>query len=75
MIRWKLPPDRMKRAGITNAFQLARITGVGYPAASRLMATLTTSPGVERVDVRALEMVAKALGVKPLSLLEYVEQP
>lgn len=75
MIRWKLPPEKLRKAGIENAFQLARKAGIGYPTAAKLMATVSGDrPGVEKVDVRALEAVARALNVKPLTLLEYVPE-
>lgn len=76
MIRINIPPKRLAQKGIENAFQLAHAAGIGYPTAAKLMKETMSGvrPGAEKIDVRALEAVARALGVKPLSLLEYVPE-
>jgi DNA-binding Xre family transcriptional regulator len=70
-IYWNL--DRhLKRAGWTNANRLAEGAGIGYPAADRIMKHVSSGDPLGRFDMRTLDKLAKALGVKPLALLRYI---
>lgn len=71
-IRWKLE-TALKRAGITNAHQLAERAGIGYPAAVRIFTHMEANDDLGRFDLRTLERLHEAFGRKgqPWSLLEY----
>jgi transcriptional regulator with XRE-family HTH domain len=66
-IHWNVSLIRrhMAKRGWTNARQLALGTGLTYPTARRI---LLDEP-LERIDVRPLAQLAKALRASPLTLL------
>jgi transcriptional regulator with XRE-family HTH domain len=66
MIRWDVA-KYMGRKGWTTAYQLAKGAGISQPAAANVLA----GQALERIDVAALEKLAKAFRVKPWSLLDY----
>lgn len=70
MIRWRIPKSALKAKGIETAYQLAKVSGISYPTASELMAE--EQPPRQKIDVSALEAVAKALDVaNPFDLLHH----
>lgn len=70
MIRWRIPKSVLKAKGIENPNQLAREAGIGYPTAVDIMAE--EQPPRQKIDVSALEKVAKALDVaNPFDLLHH----
>lgn len=66
MIRWNVAKHMAKR-GWTTAYQLAKETGISQPTAATVMA----GARLDRIDVAALEKLAKAFRVKPWALLDY----
>jgi hypothetical protein len=65
--RWNL--DRhLRKHRIANAFQLATFAHIGYPAADRIWKAKDGTP-LGRFDLRTLDRLAHAFGVRPLSLL------
>lgn len=66
MIRWNVT-KYMGRKGWTTAYQLAQGAGISQPTAASVLA----GHALERIDVAALEKLARAFRVKPWSLLEY----
>lgn len=57
----------MERKGWATAYQLAKGAGISQPAAANI---LSRQP-LHRIDVEALEKLARAFGVKPWALLEW----
>lgn len=66
MIRWNVA-KYMARKGWTTAYQLAQGAGISQPAAANVLA----GRPLERIDVAALEKLARAFRVRPWALLEY----
>lgn len=66
MIRWNVT-KYMGRKGWTTAYQLAQGAGISQPAAANVL----SGRPVERIDVAALEKLARAFRVKPWALLDY----
>lgn len=66
MIRWDVA-KYMGRKGWATAYQLAKGAGISQPTAASVLA----GHALERIDVGALEKLAKAFRVKPWSLLDY----
>lgn len=66
MIRWDIT-KHMDRKGWTTAYQLAKGAGISQPAAANVM---SRAP-LKRIDVAALQALAKAFRVKPWLLLEW----
>lgn len=66
MIRWDVT-KHMTRKGWTTAYQLAKGAGISQPAAANV---LSGAP-LERIDVAALEKLARAFRVRPWALLSY----
>jgi transcriptional regulator with XRE-family HTH domain len=66
MIRWNVT-KHMGRKGWTTAYQLAKGAGISQPAAANVLA----GNPLERIDVLALEKLARAFRVKPWALLDY----
>lgn len=66
MIRWSVG-RHMERKGWATAYQLAKGAGISQPAAANVLA----GEPLRRIDVEALEKLARAFGVKPWTLLEY----
>lgn len=66
MIRWNIA-KHMQRKGWASAYQLAKETGISQPAAANVLG----GAPLERIDVAALEKLARAFRVKPWALLEY----
>lgn len=66
MIRWNVE-RYMARKGWATAYQLAKGTGISQPTAANVLAR----EPLRRIDVEALEKLARAFRVKPWALLEY----
>lgn len=66
MVTWNIA-ERAKAKGWTNAYQLAKRTGISQPLAKRIM----ESERVERIDVVTLESLARVFKVKPWALLTW----
>ena len=66
MIRWNVA-KHMERKGWTTAYQLAKGAGISQPTAANVLA----GEPLSRIDVEALEKLARAFRVKPWALLEW----